>query len=755
MSGEVVVDWRKLFAEGNEQELIFFPPSEVEGSIVVKPPQSMFEEGISEWRYALVGQFIGLAPNFGSLQKIIELMWGKSSPVKVSLAGSNLFVFSFVNSIARDWALKNCPWHVQHTPIFIRKWEPNLKDYIASALGRPLHMDSITTTRERLEYAHICIEVFAGKYCPQGKKVEQVWRVKGVVKEVNLGAPASGCEVVQDVLSNEYVSTIVVDVSAVVVCSGGDVGCSGGVAGHDFVEVVTSNPEQGSFFGGKDVWIIAVYGSNKGCARRKLWHQLRSVESVVDILPWLIGGDFNVNLNSAESSVPVGVGVNADIHDFQSCVEDLCLFDHLFTHPLFTWLNKQQVSYLAHKLDRVLVNSNWIGAFPDSVVEFQALGDLDHCPALVWLHKEALVARPKPFKFFNFWMLHLEFMFVVEESWQAPTIDIAGSSIDVELQVQCDLKILEDTELFFYKQKKTCKVVMLEDILRYSLPMGVVDALCMDISDTAIRLCFADSSIISTFNATTVVLMPKVPNPSMVKDFRPISCCSVIYKTVTRILVSRLSIVFPGMISMNQTAFVKGRSIVDNTLLAQEIVWGYARNNISPRRALKIDLQKAFDSLNWEFVGVILLALGLPEKFIGWIWFALQIPGSDLKTWPIWEDLRVKVPKVPWHSLVWFPGRIPKHNIIVWMVILNRLPTQVRLLRMRLSIENDKCVFCGAEAKTRDNLVFDCGFVRELWGDILTLCGVTRRVSCWDRELAWAVHCFKGKYLYVRVFSLL
>ncbi|XP_039051574.1 uncharacterized protein LOC120193006 [Hibiscus syriacus] len=69
----------------------------------------------------------------------------------------------------------------------------------------------------------------------------------------------------------------------------------------------------------------------------------------------------------------------------------------------------------------------------------------------------------------------------------------------------------------------------------------------------------------------------------------------------------------------NQTAFVKGRSIVDNTLLAQEIVKGYGRKNISPRCALKIDLQKAFDSIHWGFIPIILKALELPWKLIDWI----------------------------------------------------------------------------------------------------------------------------------------
>ncbi|XP_038996528.1 uncharacterized protein LOC120121164 [Hibiscus syriacus] len=75
----------------------------------------------------------------------------------------------------------------------------------------------------------------------------------------------------------------------------------------------------------------------------------------------------------------------------------------------------------------------------------------------------------------------------------------------------------------------------------------------------------------------------------------------------------------PGMISLNQTTFIKGRSIVDNTLLAQEVVKGYGRKNISPRCTMKIDIQKAFDTLHWNFISDVLKSLGLPQLFIGWI----------------------------------------------------------------------------------------------------------------------------------------
>ncbi|XP_039049729.1 uncharacterized protein LOC120190725 [Hibiscus syriacus] len=135
----------------------------------------------------------------------------------------------------------------------------------------------------------------------------------------------------------------------------------------------------------------------------------------------------------------------------------------------------------------------------------------------------------------------------------------------------------------------------------------------------AIKFLFLNAKIHHAFNSTIIALVPKVPNPSAVKDYRPISCCSVINKIITKIIVRRLTDVLPEIITLNQTTFIRGRSIIDNTLLAQEMVKGYARKSISPRCALKIDLHKAFDSIHWGFIIQILKALNLPIAFNAWI----------------------------------------------------------------------------------------------------------------------------------------
>ncbi|KAE8690595.1 hypothetical protein F3Y22_tig00110893pilonHSYRG00037 [Hibiscus syriacus] len=122
--------------------------------------------------------------------------------------------------------------------------------------------------------------------------------------------------------------------------------------------------------------------------------------------------------------------------------------------------------------------------------------------------------------------------------------------------------------------------------------------------------------------------------------------------------------------------------------------------------------------------------------------------------WYIWEELRSPAPKVAWHHMVWFSGRIPKHTIIVWMAILNRLPTRVRLLRMGLAIESDSCLFCGNKAETRDHLFFECHFAKDLWSSILDLCCIPRVACSWEGELAWASLLLKGNSLIVKILKL-
>ena len=94
-----------------------------------------------------------------------------------------------------------------------------------------------------------------------------------------------------------------------------------------------------------------------------------------------------------------------------------------------------------------------------------------------------------------------------------------------------------------------------------------------DVTD-AILSFFQRNELHPAFNSTIVTLVPKCQNPNSIRDFRPISCCSVIYKCITKIMANRMKQFSPALINGNQSAFIPGRSITDNILMAQELVKG-------------------------------------------------------------------------------------------------------------------------------------------------------------------------------------
>ncbi|KAL2253051.1 UNVERIFIED_CONTAM: hypothetical protein Sindi_0099800 [Sesamum indicum] len=115
---------------------------------------------------------------------------------------------------------------------------------------------------------------------------------------------------------------------------------------------------------------------------------------------------------------------------------------------------------------------------------------------------------------------------------------------------------------------------------------------------------FATGNLLKLTNCTLLALIPKVHTPMSVADFRPISCCNcnVLYKIIAKLLVQRLSGVLDKIISRCQAAFIPGRSIGDNIMLAQELFTGYNQIRLPPRCAMKVDIRKAYDTVEWDFL---------------------------------------------------------------------------------------------------------------------------------------------------------
>lgn len=113
----------------------------------------------------------------------------------------------------------------------------------------------------------------------------------------------------------------------------------------------------------------------------------------------------------------------------------------------------------------------------------------------------------------------------------------------------------------------------------------------------AIQEFFTSGRLLKQLNHTAIALIPKSAHASLFRDFRPISCCDVVYKVISKILASRLASILDSIIDQAQSAFVQGRSTTENIHLAQEILRSYKRKRISLRCVIKIDLRKAYNTV--------------------------------------------------------------------------------------------------------------------------------------------------------------
>ncbi|XP_074303190.1 uncharacterized protein LOC141637600 [Silene latifolia] len=117
-------------------------------------------------------------------------------------------------------------------------------------------------------------------------------------------------------------------------------------------------------------------------------------------------------------------------------------------------------------------------------------------------------------------------------------------------------------------------------------------------------------------NSTLITLIPKVTTLNTVGDFMPISLCTTFYKTMSKVIANRLREVLGVLVGPKQAAFVQGQDLFYNSLLAHELTHKYNRKHLTPRCILKVDIRKAFDSVNWEFIRSSLIGFGFPVNFI-------------------------------------------------------------------------------------------------------------------------------------------
>ena len=145
---------------------------------------------------------------------------------------------------------------------------------------------------------------------------------------------------------------------------------------------------------------------------------------------------------------------------------------------------------------------------------------------------------------------------------------------------------------------------------------------CWDvIKDDLVRVFaeFHNSGIINqNTNASFIVLLPKKSQSKKISDFRPISLITCLYKVITKFLSGRLRGVLQETIHSTQGAFVKGRQILDVVLITNEIV-DEKRRSTEEGVVFKIDFEKAYDHVKWDFLDHVLEKKGFSPKWRKWM----------------------------------------------------------------------------------------------------------------------------------------
>ena len=121
-----------------------------------------------------------------------------------------------------------------------------------------------------------------------------------------------------------------------------------------------------------------------------------------------------------------------------------------------------------------------------------------------------------------------------------------------------------------------------------------------------------------SLNAAFLALIPKKRNASHIRDFRPISLIRCMYKLLAKVLTNKLKTVLENIISKSQNAFGGGRQILDSVLVANKSLDSHIQSG-KPGIICKLDIEKAYDHVNWECLLYILERMGFQGKWCRWI----------------------------------------------------------------------------------------------------------------------------------------
>ncbi|XP_074265730.1 uncharacterized protein LOC141588175 [Silene latifolia] len=339
----------------------------------------------------------------------------------------------------------------------------------------------------------------------------------------------------------------------------------------------------------------------------------------------------------------------------------------------YTWNNKQEPQTRVYsRLDRVLVNNHWIHHRPNTYAHFYNEGIFDHTPCIIQEPAASMKGR-RSFKYFNMWNQVPEFKPCIthhwNQSWQGTKMfkvvmklkslkrplkdlnkdlfnDIENSAVHAwkildniqdqlrtapgdptllvkekeaagvyrELQAACDSFLTQKSKATWLIKGTTTLGIFISAFLKYYETLlgtaGHTTPVCASVVQQG-PICNSEHHSILLVPVTKKEIKEAFFSIPTHKAPRPDGFSSAFFKDSWSVVGDEVCDAILDFFSVckNQGGFVKGRSIAENILICQDLVRLYNRKAVSPRCLMKIDLKKAYDSVHWDFVEQMLIAL--------------------------------------------------------------------------------------------------------------------------------------------------
>ncbi|KAL2252866.1 UNVERIFIED_CONTAM: hypothetical protein Sindi_0081300 [Sesamum indicum] len=250
----------------------------------------------------------------------------------------------------------------------------------------------------------------------------------------------------------------------------------------------------------------------------------------------------------------------------------------------YVTLTNTSMRSLWKRLDRILINGRWLARFPSAYYHSLTPRTSDHSPLNIWHHE--IVGIP---------------MYAVTRKLKA-----LKPVFRLQRRNKGDLTMNVQLAKGGTRRQLSVDIRYLRPWARHCITDEEANQLLLPLSADDVKQAVFD------------IADDKAPGPDGY-SLRPISCCNVLYKIIAKLLVPKISVLLDKIVSPCQTAFILGRSIGDNIMLAQELFSRYNQMRLPPRCALKVDIRKAYDTVEWDFLLAVLQLFGFPPTFTRWI----------------------------------------------------------------------------------------------------------------------------------------